>query len=105
MPACCTTAPSSTPLQQALHSRCSNSRPGYLFYSSLGSPLTSTCTPHRHQMVQLFRERFQLRAVAGASAKWQQRELRGKEFLRCPGRRSGAWSNPRLGQPADPVSE
>eukprot|EP00983_Pelagomonas_calceolata_P101383 1158691-Pelagomonas_calceolata.AAC.1 len=43
------------------------------------------------------------RAVAGAVAKWQHRQLRGEEPLRCPGRRSGAWSNPRLGQPVHPA--
>eukprot|EP00983_Pelagomonas_calceolata_P035450 1108619-Pelagomonas_calceolata.AAC.3 len=42
-------------------------------------------------------------ALAGAAAMWQQRQLSGEELLGCPGQRSRAWSNPRLGQPAHPV--
>eukprot|EP00983_Pelagomonas_calceolata_P083460 1156167-Pelagomonas_calceolata.AAC.4 len=45
------------------------------------------------------------RALVGAAEKWQQRQRRGEELLRCPRRPSGAWSNPRLGQPAHLVPE
>eukprot|EP00983_Pelagomonas_calceolata_P124979 1161168-Pelagomonas_calceolata.AAC.2 len=32
-----------------------------------------------------------MRALSSAVAMWQQRQRRGEELLRCPGRRSGAW--------------